>query len=143
MRAGESRRFVQCLGGNRLLAGLEFRKFRDSRAAIERVAPGIERVANGCQVESAVPRGVGAEISPGAFEHRTASDEVPLRVVVQSHRYLDQALEKLALGLRRGAPDILKDLVSLKKLTVVEEMNAVLKGVRRHERSVAQPASNW
>ena len=129
--------------GNQLLAGLEFRKFGDRAAAIERIAPDIERVANGCQVESTVPLGVGAEIATGAFEHRTASDEISLGVVVQSNRDLDQPLEKLAFGLRRGAPDILQNFVRLKELAIVEEMNAVLKSVRLHERSVAQPASKW
>jgi hypothetical protein len=47
-------------------------------------------------------------------------------------------LQELALGLRRGAPDILKDLVGLKKLAVVEEANAVVEGVKLHEKSVAQ-----
>ena len=107
MRAENPAGLCNVWAGSQLLAGLEFRKFRDSRAAIERIAPGIERVANGGQVQSAVPLGVGAEIAPGAFEHRTASDEISLGVVVQSNRDLDQALEKLALGLRRGAPDIL------------------------------------
>jgi len=90
-----------------------------------------------------VPLGVGAEIATGAFEHRTASDEISLGVVVQSNRDLDQPLEKLAFGLRRGAPDILQNFVRLKELAIVEEMNAVLKSVRLHERSVAQPASKW
>ena len=82
MRAENPAGLCNAWAGNQLLAGLEFRKFWDSRAAIERIAPGIERVANGCQVESAVLLGIGAEISTRTFEHRTASYEISLRVVV-------------------------------------------------------------
>ena len=143
MRAENPAGLCNVWAGNQLLAGLEFRKFGDRAAAIERIAPDIERVANGCQVESTVPLGVGAEIATGAFEHRTASDEISLGVVVQGNRDLDQPLEKLAFGLRRGAPDILQNFVRLKELAIVEEMNAMLKSVRLHEKSVAQPASKW
>jgi hypothetical protein len=120
MRAENPAGLSQCLAGNRLLAGLEFRKFRDSRAAIERIAPCIERMANGGQVESPMPLGVGAEIATSTFQHRTAADKISLGVMVQSNRDLDEALQKLALGLRRGAPDILKDLVGVKELAIVE-----------------------
>lgn len=74
MRAENPAGLCNVWAGSQLLAGLEFRKFGDRAAAIERVAPGIERVANGGQVKSTVPLGVGAEIPPSAFEHRTASD---------------------------------------------------------------------
>jgi hypothetical protein len=57
----------------------------------------------------------------GARQQRTTADEVSPRMVVQADGDLDESLQKLALGLWRGAPDVFEDLVSVEELLFVEQ----------------------
>lgn len=90
-------------------------------AAVERIAPSVERVEQRSQVQSPVLFGIQRQITPGALQQRPAAHSVPARVMVQGHRNLDQSLQKLAFRFGRGTPDILQDLVRFKETVLIEE----------------------
>jgi len=58
-------------------------------------------------------------------------------MVVQGDGHLDQALEKFAIWLGRGAPDIFENFVRFKELSGIEELDAWAQIFGLHDISVA------
>jgi len=55
----------------------------------------------------------------------------------QGDGHLNQALEKLAIRLGGGAPDIFEDFVSFEEFGGIKELDAVVETIRMHDISVA------
>lgn len=67
------------------------------------------------------------KIAQPALQQRSAADNVPGGMVVEGDGDLNQALQKLALGLGSNPPDILQDLVGFKELGRIKEDKALVK----------------
>ena len=63
------------------------------------------------------------EISKRTSQHRARASQIPIAIMVERHRHLDESLEKLLFGLRGGAPDVFERLVRLKKSGPVEQLD--------------------
>jgi hypothetical protein len=98
---------------------------------VESSAPTIDLESQRIQIDAAMPGGIRRQIPVGAFEQRSAADGVPIRIMMQGDRDLDQALKKLAFGFRRRPPDILQDLVGFKEMGGVEQRKSLEERVVR------------
>jgi hypothetical protein len=73
-------------------------------------------------VHTAVLRSVGAEAAGGLFQLPLAADAVAAAGLVPGDGEVDEALEEIALLVRRGAPRILELLVGGEELTAADQV---------------------
>lgn len=90
-----------------------------------------------------MPVRIGREIAQTAQQQRPAADNIPGGMVMQGNGDLNQALQKLALGLGSGPPDILQSFVGFKELGRIKEDKAftekaieIARGSLLHDRSL-------
>lgn len=96
---------------------------------MQRLPPPVHRLQQPAQVHPTVLRWVAAQIPTSPFQQGAASRQVAARVVMQSHRHLDQTLQKLPLRLGSRPPDIFQYLVSFKEIVLVEKEKAFTIGI--------------
>jgi hypothetical protein len=77
-----------------------------------------------------VRRGERRQPSPGLLELPLAADTVPTPGLVPRHRDVDEALEEVALAVRRGPPGFLKRLVRLEVRAGADQVEAAREVVR-------------
>ncbi len=94
---------------------------------LERQSPLLDLVAKEGEFQSGMPVRIGREIAQTAQQQRSAAHDVASGMVVKGDGDLDKALQKLALGLGSGSPDILQDFVGFKELGGIKEDKALVK----------------
>jgi hypothetical protein len=77
-----------------------------------------------------VGRGEGREPSPGLLELPLAADPVPAPGLIPRHGDVDEALEEVALAVRRGTPGVLERLVRLEVRASADQVEAAREVVR-------------
>ena len=83
-------------------------------------------------MDAAKAFGIKREISKRASQYRPRSRQIPVSVVVQRHRHLDQSLQKLLLRLGGGAPDVFERLMGVEKGGPVEELDPLPAWLKIH-----------
>jgi hypothetical protein len=85
-------------------------------------------------VSADVPKILGrlGKISRSALHQRACADAVSPGLVMKSYRQLYQTLQVLFLQTRRGSPNVLQDLVGLKKSALVEQADTANEPVTIH-----------
>ncbi len=61
------------------------------------------------------------EIAKGAPQYRARPRRIPISMVVQRYRHLNQSLQKLLLRQGRRPPDVLERLMGLKEIGAVKQ----------------------
>ena len=92
---------------------------------VQSFAPLAERCKQRLQFDLAKTSCGFSEILYGAFEHGSHADAVPCRIVMEGYSNLHHSLKKLLIFWRCRAPDVFKLFVGCKKLSVVEQADAV------------------
>lgn len=87
--------------------------------------PRSDRAQQVRRVDSPVAFGIKGDISRSAPQHGTRAGQIPVSVVIQRHRHLNQALQELFFWRWGRAPDVFQNLVGFKKGGPVEQLDAL------------------
>ena len=95
--------------------------------------PAVERQQKQRKVDTAEVRRIPRQIARRAFEQGLGANMVAGRMVMKGDGHLDQPLNKsFFLGGIDGTPHVLPDLVSFKKLSVVEVLDSLVEAPKIH-----------
>ena len=99
---------------------VDARECWQGQVMVERFPPLAEGLEQRWQLDVTKASSRMGKIPDRSVEHRSHAHPVPLGVMMKGDRDLNHPLKKLLVLGRGGPPDVFKNLVSIKKLGVVE-----------------------